>query len=252
MGGAASLTCLGALKNGAGLATACVPNELRDSLPGQAPEIMTVTPHNAPEFFTEEHAEFVEQLAESRDAVVLGCGLGVHSQTAGVVQQLTRHLEGPLLIDADGLNNLDEETLKERLGIAVITPHPRELSRLSGQSVTEIQESRIATVRRLSQEWNVVLLLKGAFTVIGSPDARVFINPTGNSALSTAGSGDVLSGFIGAFLAQGLSPLNATLTGAFLHGLAADCFIEQNDTSYMVASDLFEGLRLARNSIKLH
>ena len=88
--------------------------------------------------------------------------------------------------------------------------------------------------------------------MIGSPDARVFINPTGNSALSTAGSGDVLSGFIGAFLAQGLSPLNATLTGAFLHGLAADCFIEQNDTSYMVASDLFEGLRLARNSIKLH
>ena len=178
--------------------------------------------------------------------------MGVHSQTAGFVQQLTKHLEGPLLIDADGLNNLDEETLKERLGIAVITPHPRELSRLSGQSVTEIQESRITTVRRLSQEWNVVLLLKGAFTVIGSPDARVFINPTGNSALSTAGSGDVLSGFIGAFLAQGLSPLNATLTGAFLHGLAADCFVEQYDTSYMVASDLFEGLRLARNSIKLH
>ena len=252
MGGAANLTCLGALKNGAGLATACVPNELRDRLPGQAPEIMTVTPHNAPEYFTEEHAEFVEQLAEARDAVVLGCGLGVHSQTAGFVQQLTKHLEGPLLIDADGLNNLDEETLKERLGIAVITPHPRELSRLSGQSVTEIQESRIATVRRLSQEWNVVLLLKGAFTVIGSPDARIFINPTGNSALSTAGSGDVLSGFIGAFLAQGLSPLYATLTGAFLHGLAADCFVEQNDSSYMVASDLFEGLRLARNSIKLH
>ena len=252
MGGAATLTCLGALKNGVGLTTACVPNQLRDRLPAQAPEIMTVTPHNAPEFFTEEHAEFVEQLAESRDAVVLGCGLGVHSQTAGFVQQLTKHLEGPLLIDADGLNNLDQETLKERLGIAVITPHPQELSRLSGKSVTEIQESRIATVRKLSQEWNVVLLLKGAFTVIGSPDARIFINPTGNSALSTAGSGDVLSGFIGAFLAQGLSPLYATLAGAFLHGLAADCFVEKNDTSYMVASDLFEGLRLARNSIKIH
>ena len=178
--------------------------------------------------------------------------MGVHSQTAGFVQQLTKHLEGPLLIDADGLNNLDVETLKKRLGIAVITPHPRELSRLSGQSVAEIQESRITTVRRLSQEWNVVLLLKGAFTVIGSPDARVFINPTGNSALSTAGSGDVLSGFIGAFLAQGLSPLNAALTGTFLHGLAADRFVEQNDSSYMVASDLFEGLRLARNSIKIH
>ena len=88
--------------------------------------------------------------------------------------------------------------------------------------------------------------------MIGSPDARIFIHPSGYSALSTAGSGDVLSCFIGAFLAQGLSPLYATLTGAFLHGLSADCFVEQNDSSYMVASDLFEGLRLARNSIKLH
>ena len=251
MGGAASLTCLGALKNGVGLATACVPNELCDRLPGQDPEIMTVTPHNAPEFFTEEHSEFVIQLAETCDAVVLGCGLGVHSQTAGFVQQLTKHLDGPLLIDADGLNNIVKETLEERLGIAVITPHPRELSRLSGKSVTEIQESRIATVRRLSQEWNVVILLKGAYTVIGNPDGSIFINPTGNSALSTAGSGDILSGFIGAFLAQGLSPLYATLTGAFLHGLAADCFVKQNDSNYMVASDLFEGLRLARNSIKI-
>ena len=88
--------------------------------------------------------------------------------------------------------------------------------------------------------------------MIGNPDGSIFINPTGNSALSTAGSGDILSGFIGAFLAQGLSPLYATLTGAFLHGLAADCFVKQNDSIFMVASDLFEGLRLARNSIKLH
>jgi NAD(P)H-hydrate epimerase len=167
------------------------------------------------------------------------------------VQLLTKHLEGPLLIDADGLNNLDEETLKERLGVAVITPHPRELSRLCGQSVTEIQDNRIATVRRLSQDWNVVLLLKGAYTVIGSPDGKIFINPTGNSALATAGSGDVLSGFIGGFLAQGLSPLNATLTGAYLHGLAAECLIQKTESNNIVASDLFEGLRLARNAIKL-
>lgn len=251
MGGAASLASSGALKSGAGLVTACVPSELRDHLPGQAPEIMTVSPKNAPEFFTEEHADFVEQLASVRDAVVLGCGLGVHSRTAKFVQLLTKHLEGPLLIDADGLNNLDEETLKERLGVAVITPHPRELSRLCGQSVTEIQDNRIATVRRLSQDWNVVLLLKGAYTVIGSPDGKIFINPTGNSALATAGSGDVLSGFIGGFLAQGLSPLNATLTGAYLHGLAAECLIQKTESNNIVASDLFEGLRLARNAIKL-
>jgi hydroxyethylthiazole kinase-like uncharacterized protein yjeF len=250
MGGAASLSSTAALKSGAGLVSACVPGQLRDNLPGQAAEVMTVSPHKYSEYFTEEHADFVEQLASVRNAVVLGCGLGVHSQTAAFVKHLTKHLQGPLLIDADGLNNLDEAALQERIATAIITPHPRELSRLCGQSVTEIQKNRIATVRRLAQEWNVVLLLKGAYTVIGSPDAQIFINPTGNSALATAGSGDVLSGFIGGFLAQGLSPLNATLTGAFMHGLAAECFTQKTNSNYMLASDLFEGLLLARNMLK--
>jgi hydroxyethylthiazole kinase-like uncharacterized protein yjeF len=250
MGGAASLSSTAALKSGAGLVSACVPGQLRDNLPGQAAEVMTVSPHNSSEYFSEEHADFVVQLASERNAVVLGCGLGVHSKTAAFVQHLIKHLQGPMLIDADGLNNLDDATLQERIGTAVITPHPRELSRLCGQSVTEIQQNRIATVRRLSQEWNVVLLLKGAYTLIGSPDGHIFINPTGNSALATAGSGDVLSGFIGGFLAQGLSPLNSALTGAFMHGLAAECFTKKTNSNYMLASDLFEGLLLARNMLK--
>ena len=179
----------------------------------------------------------------------MGCGLGVNSQTAKFVQQLSRHVKGPLLIDADGLNNLDKENLIERLDLSIITPHPLELSRLCGKSVTEIQENRIATVRQLSKEWNVVLLLKGAYTVIGTPDSEIFINPTGNYTLATAGSGDVLSGFIGGFLAQGLSPLNATILGAYIHGLAAECFNKETNSDQMVASDLFEGFRLAKNFI---
>ena len=250
MGGAASLASLAALKSGAGLVTACVPNELRDHLPGQAVEIMTVSPDNGAGFFTEEHTDFVGQLASTRDAVVLGCGLGVNSQTSKFVQHLTNHLQCPLLIDADGLNNLAEETLKQISGRVIITPHPRELSRLCGQSVTEIQQNRIATVRRLAQEWNVILLLKGAHTVIGSPDGKIFINPSGNSALATAGSGDVLSGFIGGFLAQGLSPLNAALTAAYLHGLAAECLTQKTNSNFIVASDLFVGLNLARKMLK--
>ncbi|MED5240943.1 MAG: NAD(P)H-hydrate dehydratase [SAR324 cluster bacterium] len=251
MGGAASLSSTAALNSGAGLVSACVPGDLRDKLPGQAAEVMTVSPHNAPEYFSEEHANFVEQLASVRNAVLLGCGLGVHSQTAVFVKLLTKHLQVPLLIDADGLNNIDESDLQERLNDTIVTPHPRELSRLCGQSVTEIQENRISTVRRLAQDWNVVLLLKGANTVIGSPDGQIFINPTGNSALATAGSGDVLSGFIGGFLVQGLSPLNATITGAYMHGLAAECFTQKTNSKYMLASDLFEGLLLARNMLKV-
>ena len=202
------------------------------------------------DFFTEEDVGFVGKFAAGIDAVVLGCGLGVCSQTAKFVHQLTKKLESPMLIDADGLNNLNKETLKERLGETVTTPHPRELSRLSGQKITKIQGNRIETVRRLSQEWNIVLLLKGPYTVIGSPDGKIFINPTGNAALATAGSGDVLSGFIGGFIAQGLSPLNATLTGVYLHGLAAECLIQKNKSNNIVASDLFEGLSLALQAIQ--
>jgi len=250
MGGAVSLSSIGALKSGAGLVTACVPKMLRENLPGQAMEVMTISPKNNSEYFSEEDAEFVEQLASTRDAVVMGCGLGVHSNTAKFVQHLTKHIQDPLLIDADGLNNLDDQNLRERFGMAIITPHPLELSRLCGQSVTEIQENRIETVRRLSKEWNVILVLKGACSVIGSPDAKIYINTTGSQALATAGSGDVLSGIIGGFLAQGLSPLNAALTGVFLHGLAAECFTKKNNSDHMLSSDLFEGLLLAKDLIK--
>ncbi len=250
MSGAASLASMGGLKSGAGVVKACVPNELRDNLPGQTGEIITTSPKNASEYFSEEHADFVEQLALVSDAVVMGCGLGVNSQTAKFVQKLSKHIKGPLLIDADGLNNLEKTNLSERLDISIITPHPLELSRLCGKSVTEIQENRIATVRKLSREWNVVLLLKGAYSIIGTPESEIFINPTGNHALATAGSGDVLSGFIGGFLAQGLSPLNATLIGSYIHGLAAECFTEKTNSDQMVASDLFEGLKMAKNLIK--
>lgn len=249
MGGAAMLASMSALKNGAGLVTACVPSTLRDRLPGQPPEIMTLSPSVCPDHFREEHAGFVLDAAESRNAVVLGCGIGVHSQTAGFVRQLCAEIEKPLLIDADGLNNLDEETLAERSGPTVITPHPRELSRLCGLSVSEIQDARVSTVRRMAREWGVVLLLKGTHTVIGCPEGAVFINNTGSERLATAGSGDVLSGIIGGFMAQGLTPAASAWSGAFLHGRAADCLAAEDASRLLTASDLFRGLELARASL---
>ena len=121
----------------------------------------------------------------------------------------------------------------------------KELSRLCGLSVCEIQESRIETVRALSREWNTVILLKGAYSVIGSPEGAVFINPFANPGLATAGSGDVLSGIIGGFLAQGLAPLQATLAGAYLHGSAAECLLQQEPSLILCASDLFRGIGMA-------
>ena len=249
MGGAAMLASLGALKNGTGLVTACVPSRLRDALPAQAPEIMTLSPPECLERFDEKDTEFILERSSKGSATVLGCGLGVHSLTTGFVRNLCREITSPLLIDADGLNNLDLNSLMERDAPTVITPHPKELSRLCGLSVSEIQDSRIETVRSLSREWNTVILLKGAFSVIGSPEGAIFINPFANPGLATAGSGDVLSGVIGGFLAQGLRPLEATLAGAYLHGSAAECLTQEDPSLILSASDLFRGIGIARHQL---
>jgi len=250
MGGAATLAATAALKSGTGLVSAFVPERFRDGLPSQPPEVMTLSSPGSPDFLTPDHTDVALSHAASRDAVVLGCGFGNHPETGEFVRAFVVETEGPLLVDADGLNHLSSQDLVERSGPTVITPHPRELSRLCGQSVAEIQVSRIATARHWAQEWEVVLVLKGSRTVVAAPDGAVFLNPTGNAGLATAGSGDVLSGMIGGFLAQGRSPLAAALIGVYLHGLAADQLVQEGlPPTALTASDLFRGIGLARNAL---
>ena len=250
MGGAALLASLSALKNGAGLVTACVPGVLRDRLPGGAPELMTLSPPGEQTVFREEDSDFVENAAHQRSGVVLGCGLGRHPDTENLVRQLLPRIKKPLVLDADGLNAVTPDLLRFRDFPTILTPHPGELARLSGLSVEGIQVARLETVRRLAQEWKVVLVLKGAQTVIGDPEGRLYLNPTGNVGLATAGSGDVLAGVIGSFLAQGLSPVAAALAGVYLHGAAADSLVREGlPPCTLTASDLFRGLGLARQRL---
>ncbi|MEE2718079.1 MAG: NAD(P)H-hydrate dehydratase [SAR324 cluster bacterium] len=250
MGGAATLAATAALKSGTGLVSAFVLERFRDGLPGQPPEVMTLSSPGASDYFTPDHTDVALSHAASRDAVVLGCGLGNHSETGEFVRAFVTETEMPLLVDADGLNHLGGQDLAARSGPTVITPHPKELSRLCGESVAEIQASRIATARRWAQEWKVVLVLKGSRTVVAAPDGAVLLNPTGNAGLATAGSGDVLSGMLGGLLAQGHSPLAAALVGVYLHGLAADTLVQDGlPPSALTASDLFRGIGLARKAL---
>ncbi len=247
MAGAALLASLAAIKNGSGLVSACVPLALRDAFLGQCPEVMTLSPKTgSKDHFSSAHLAFVEAEIEKRNAVVLGCGLGQTPQTAKFMRRLLASISQPLLVDADGLNSLTGDLLKKRTAPTVITPHPKELSRLCGIPTTEIQKNRIGVARKLAQEWGVVLLLKGAQTVVSDPAGRVFINPTGNEGMATGGSGDVLSGIIGSFLAQQCSPLQAALLGVYLHGSAGDCQRSFLSSSYLSASDLIRGLNQAR------
>jgi len=243
MGGAASLAGRAALKIGSGLVTLGVPGCLRDRFLDDAPELMTLSsPEGTKEFFAGEQAEGMIEAASSRNATVLGCGLGRHPDTAPFVRALMEKIPTPLLIDADGLYPLNPADLQARKSPTVLTPHPGELARLAEMERESIAAERLGTARRLAKEWGVVLVLKGALTVIGDPEGRVFINPTGDAGLATGGTGDVLSGMIGGLMAQGLEPLAATLAGVYLHGLARDVQRDRISEEAFTAGDLLGGI----------
>jgi len=205
------------------------------------------------------------------DALLLGPGLGHEKETVQFVQQLLSVEPGkrgrigflaseeakegklslpPLIVDADGLNALADtpnwwEYLK---GPCILTPHPGEMSRLTGLAVQEIEADRLGVARQMAEKWLQVVLLKGAYTVIADPEGRVVINPFANPGLATAGSGDVLAGAIVGFLAQGLAPFDAALTGAYVHGLAGELVRRELGWTGAVAGDL---LPMLPKTIKL-
>jgi NAD(P)H-hydrate epimerase len=181
-----------------------------------------------------------DEVLESLDrfkALVVGPGLGTRRSTAAAVRRLVARARVPLALDADGLNALDGnlELLRERQAGTVLTPHDGEYARLMGAAPSG---DRVGAARRLAVESGCVALLKGPATVIAEPTGRAVVNPTGGPWLATAGTGDVLSGIIGGFLARGASPFEAAAAGAFVHGKAADAA----GHSGLVAGDLIRAL----------
>jgi NAD(P)H-hydrate epimerase len=153
----------------------------------------------------------------------------------------------PLVIDADGLNALAdvEDWFKPITVPAVLTPHPGEMARLLNTTVGDVQADRVGVACRAAREWQVVVLLKGAYTVIASPEGKAYINPVASPALATAGTGDVLAGAIVGLLAQGLPPLHAAVTGAYVHGLAGQMVGEELGLTGAVAGDVLAKLPLS-------
>jgi NAD(P)H-hydrate epimerase len=146
----------------------------------------------------------------------------------------------PMVVDADGLNELAQiQGCLEKATVPILlTPHPGEMSTLTGRSVSEIQDDRIYSARSYAQSRGVYLALKGSRTVISGPDGKVYINPTGNSGMGSGGTGDVLTGLVGGFLAQQHDPMDALCLGVFVHGLAGDLAAEQHGQRGLLASDL--------------
>jgi hydroxyethylthiazole kinase-like uncharacterized protein yjeF len=225
LSGAACLASEAALRAGAGLVTLAVPERLHDLMEIKLTEVMTTPlPETATGCISLEAARLILDHGAEADVLALGPGLGSGPELPAAVARIVGRAEVPLVIDADGLNALVGQlgVLAAKRAPLILTPHPGELARLANTTAAHVQAQRLPLARELAQQWGVVMVLKGARTIIAAPDGTCYINSTGGPALATGGSGDVLTGVIAGLLAQGLEPIQAAVAGVFVHGLAGD------------------------------
>jgi len=239
--GAPYMAAMGALRAGAGLATIGVPAGLNPVMEEKTTEAMTwPLPETREGTLSEGSATSVMKLLQGKSVLVIGPGLGESRDMAGLIKRIIKEAALPLVVDADGLNAIrgNPGVLKKARHPAVITPHPGEASRLLGVSAKDVQADRIESAVRLSKMTRSTVVLKGASTVIAGPDGAVYVNPTGNPGLATAGTGDVLSGMIGGLIAEGYRPLEASIAAVYIHGLAADSVKRRSGEIGLIATDI--------------
>ncbi len=245
--GAAALAATSAMRAGAGLVTLGIAETLNPILEGQVTEAMTFPlPDKGAGSLPEEAFDGILEAARSKQAMAVGPGLGTASHTRNLVCRMVKEIDLPLVIDADGLNNLAGRLscLQGRKSETVLTPHPGEMARLTDMSTDQIQNDRIAAARNLAAQTRTHVVLKGARTLIASPDGVVRINPTGNPGMAAGGMGDVLTGMITGFLAQGHTAVDACTLGVYLHGLAAD-LLSRNAAWGYLATEVMDTIPLA-------
>jgi hydroxyethylthiazole kinase-like uncharacterized protein yjeF len=242
--GAAKLCAESALRSGAGMVTLGCPARLNAIFEAGLTEVMTVPLPDTPSGSLKSAAvTALEQSLDWCDVVALGPGLGSEAETRGfVVELLKSGAHHPLVIDADGLNHLADDTavLKAYEHEVVLTPHLGEFARLTGMAHDEISQNPVSAITQYAQAWGVVILLKGATTLVANPAGEVYFNLTGNSGMATAGSGDVLTGLIAGFLGQGLDATQSAVLAAFVHGAAGDAAAARLGERGMTAGDLLE------------
>ena len=238
--GAAKMTATAAMRAGAGLVTLALPAGIHDPIAASLTEVMTLPVGGADQpIFDLTCRDQITAALDGKSCLALGPGLGTDGGTRDLVTALVDMAPCPIVVDADGLNCLAGclDAVKRQPGRIILTPHPGEMARLTGQTPAEIQQDRIASARRLATKYSLHVVLKGAATVIAHPDGRVFVNPTGNPGMASGGMGDVLTGLIAGFICQGYPLDRAAHLGVYLHGAAADRLAEKQGTGYL-ASDV--------------
>jgi NAD(P)H-hydrate epimerase len=251
MTGAVYLSAEGAVRSGAGLVSCIVPEEVNEILEQKLTEAMTIPLKGTDGCLCEDLADMILKECSLRDVLIVGPGLGRHEASTGLVKRLISESIIPLVVDADALFHLASiwpEEVKRRSPM-VITPHEGEAARLLGWSACEVKDNRIGAIEALQGRYGGVVLLKGSRTLIYDGE-ELAINSTGNPGMATGGSGDVLSGIIGALMGQGLDAFMAAKTGAYLHGLAGDLAAQEWGEESMKAGDITSYIAKAFMSVK--
>lgn len=253
MAGAACLTAGAVARAGAGLVTMAVPEGIYEPVASKLAEVMVApVPQTSQGTISKEALPVLRGMLERAEVLALGPGMSTNPETSEVIRRIISLSHVPTVLDADGLNAFVEHTalFKKVKKPLVLTPHPGEMARLAGISVEEVQNERLQVARSWSSAWGAVLVLKGARSIVASPDGTAYINTTGNPGMATGGSGDVLTGVIAGLMAQGMDATGAAAAGVFLHGMAGDAAGREKGMMGLIAGDILRALPGVTRSVE--
>jgi NAD(P)H-hydrate epimerase len=254
--GAAAMAANSAVRGGAGLVTVAVPASLNPVMEVKTTEAMSLPlPEDASGTLGGGSFSAIMAAAQGKSVLAVGPGLSFEAATGELVRRLATEAPLPLVIDADGLNALAAQPgvfSARKSPVVILTPHPGEMARLAGMSVGQVESDRIGVARDYSARHNVFLILKGARTVIASPNGEIAINGSGNPGMASGGMGDVLTGVVTALVAQGYEPFTACCLGAFIHGLSGDLVAAMKGEIGISAVDVQESLPYAFKELLSH
>lgn len=246
--GAPYFSSLAFMKAGGGYGRLAAPASLVPRIATRAGEIVYLPQtETAGGALAHANLDGLLRVIDKMDFVVAGPGTSLDEETQRLMRDLARDCDKPLLLDGDGLTAVshDLEVVRSRRGPTILTPHTGEMARLTGLAAAEIERDRVAVLRRAARDLNAIVVLKGAHSLIGYPDGRIYINLSGNAGMATAGSGDVLTGTITAMAGLGLPLDDAVRQGVFVHGLAGDLAAARLGQDGMTAQDILEALPAA-------
>lgn len=243
MSGACMMAGKSALRCGVGILVTASSEKCTDRIALYIPEGMTIPLKSDNDGFIlcdENYDMIIGEISKS-SAVLIGCGLGVTDNTKMLVRKIIENADCPIIIDADGINCIADciEIIKRAKHMPVLTPHPAEMARMMHCTTAQVQADRYNSAVSFAKEYNCIVALKGAGTVIASPDT-VYVNMTGNSGMSRGGSGDVLAGMTASFYAQGFNALDSAVMAVYLHGMAGDMARDKFSECAMLPTDMID------------